>query len=70
MLFLGWLTLVSFTVGVGEYYNCKYPRVDLQIIVLKKNGEKSIGRTDNGFYYSIYKIYFYIYTYNVCMGSY
>ena len=40
------------------------------VLVLKKPGEKSIGRTDNGFYCSIYKIYFYIYTYNVCMGSY
>ena len=28
MLFLGWLVTVSFTVCVGEYYNCKYPRVE------------------------------------------
>ena len=28
MLFLGWLVTVGFTVGVGEYYNCKYPRVE------------------------------------------
>ena len=28
MLFLGWLSAVGFTVGVGEYYNCKYPRVE------------------------------------------
>ena len=28
MLFLGWVAIVACTVGVGEYYNCKYPRVD------------------------------------------
>ena len=28
MLFLGWLSVVTLSVGIGEYYNCKYPRVD------------------------------------------
>jgi len=28
MLFLTWFTVVSITVGIGEYYNCEYPRVE------------------------------------------
>ena len=28
MLFVTWLTVVVVGVGVGEYYNCKHPRID------------------------------------------
>ena len=28
MLFITWLTVVVIGVGVGEYYNCEYPRVE------------------------------------------
>ena len=28
MLFVTWLTVVVIGVGVGEYWNCKYPRVE------------------------------------------
>ena len=28
MIFLTWLTVVSIGLGVGEYFNCQYPRVE------------------------------------------
>ena len=28
MVFITWLTIVSIGLGVGEYFNCKYPRVE------------------------------------------
>ena len=28
MLFVGWIAIVTCTIGVGEYYNCKYPRIE------------------------------------------
>ena len=49
MLFLGWLTLVSFTVGVGEYYNCKYPRVDEQDFFVTGKIEIFIKRMVSGY---------------------
>ena len=28
MLFTTWVAIVTIGLGVGEYYNCKYPRVE------------------------------------------
>ena len=28
MVFITWLTVVSIGLGVGEYFNCQYPRVE------------------------------------------